>query len=247
MKLFQFLHKKLNRYDETHNFTCDICGREVFENERVCGDCFGALPWNNGAICPFCGRKLKEAGACLDCKQTPLEVDKARSCFTHEGEAARLVVRYKRGEKFLFRTLADLALPLLNAEFSEADALTFVPMTKKSERARGYNQSRLLAEELSRRSGKPLLTVLGKVKDTAAQKTLGRKEREENLKNAFRVTDGQAVKGKRLLLIDDTMTTGATASELALRLRRAGAAEVDLLTFTSVEKKDPFGKPPKEN
>jgi competence protein ComFC len=154
------------------------------------------------------------------------------------------VVRFKRGKKYLYRACAELSLPLLKEEFPEIDALTYVPMTAKAEKQRGYNQSRLLAEELSSRSGKSFVDAVEKRKDTAAQKTLGRKEREENLKGCFHVTDRGAVKGKRLLIIDDTLTTGATATELADCLRRAGAKSVCLLTITSVPKKNPFGKPP---
>lgn len=230
------------RYDETHNFTCDVCGREVFANERVCDACMAALPWNDGAVCPFCGRKTGEEGACLECKERRIGVDKARSCCTHEGEAARLVRRMKR-TKYLYKTFARLALPLAEKEFSDADALTFVPMTEKAEKKRGYNQSRLFAEELARLTGKPCVSAAVKIRETDAQKYLGRREREENLKGCFRVTEKSAVAGKKILIADDTLTTGATAGELAQRLYKAGAQRVYLITMTSVQKKDPFGKP----
>ena len=68
MKLFDFLSEKIKRYDDTHNFTCDVCEREVFAGERVCDKCLKALPLNNGEVCPLCGRKVGEAGVCLDCK-----------------------------------------------------------------------------------------------------------------------------------------------------------------------------------
>lgn len=242
--IFEKCKSAFLRYEETHNFTCDVCGAEVFSNERVCASCRKGLPWNRGAVCPLCGRKTGEAGVCLDCKQTPLAVKKARSCFVHEGEAARLVVRFKRGEKYLFRTLSDLMQPLLEEEFARCDSLTFVPMTERAEKERGYNQSRLLAEELAKRSGKELLAPAIKRRETAAQKTLGRKERQENLKGCFHIRERKLVRGRSVLLVDDTLTTGATASELASALLRAGAKEVDLLTVTSVPKKDPFGKPP---
>lgn len=238
---FAKLKNALDRYESEHNFTCDICGREVFENERVCADCYRHLPWNT-RFCPLCGRKVGEEGLCLDCKQKTLAVKKARSCFLHEGEAARLVVRYKRGQKYLFRTLCDFLFPLMQKEFSEADALTYVPMTEKAEKARGYNQAYLLAEELSRRSGVELISPAVKRRETAAQKFLGRSERAENLKGCFHVRDRKCVRGRRVLIVDDTLTTGATCDELAGALLRAGAAEVDMITVTSVPKKDPFGK-----
>lgn len=245
-RFFGRISAAVDAYDDTHNFTCDVCGREVFGGERVCAPCYKELPWNNAEVCPFCGRKVKEAGVCLECKEKPLITDKARSVFTHEGEAVRLVLRFKRGNKYLFRTIADLLLPLLEKEFSDADTISFVPMTEKDEKKRGYNQSRLLAERLATLSGKEFLNAAIKQRQTDSQKTLGRKEREKNLEGCFHVTDRKAVKDKRILMIDDTLTTGATSSELAGAFKRAGAKAVYLLTVTSVEKKDPFGVPPKE-
>ena len=115
-------------------------------------------------------------------------------------------------------------------------------MTKKAERARGYNQSRLLAEELARRCGLEFLAPAVKQRETKAQKFLGRAERAENLKGCFHIHDRKGVRGRRILLVDDTLTTGATSDELASALLHAGAAAVYLVTVTSVPKKDPFGK-----
>lgn len=240
--LFSKLDRRKNEYDERYNFTCDVCGREVFDNERICAACKKTLPWNDGFVCPFCGRKVLEAGTCIECKDEPLKVQKARSCFTHEGEALRLVLRFKKqGQKYLFRTLCDCLEPLLQKEFPPYAALSFIPMTEKAEKARGYNQSRLLAEELARRTGREFLDVAKKTKETPQQKTLGKRERAKNLEGCFRVFDRKRVRDREIVLIDDTMTTGATASTLADALKRAGARNVFLLTVTSVQKKNPFG------
>ena len=134
IKLFHKIQELIDLYDDTHNFTCDVCGREVFGGERVCSVCMKELPFNNGAICPFCGRKVGEAGACLDCKEKPLGAQKARSIFTHEGKPMSMVLRFKSGEKFFCRTFAFLALPILKREFSDADVLTYVPMTPASQK-----------------------------------------------------------------------------------------------------------------
>ncbi len=247
MKLFDLIKRQLKKYDDKVNFTCDICGREVFDGARVCHPCLKELPWNDQNICPFCGRKVVEAGVCLECKQKPLKVKKARSVFTHEEAAARLVVRFKRGEKYLYRTLADLSMPLIEREFAMCDAVAFIPMTKRAEKKRGYNQSRLLAEEIAARTNKELLDAVIKQRETGAQKFLGRADREKNLEGCFHVEDRKAVKGKTILIVDDTLTTGATVSELADRLLRAKAKEVYAFTFTSVQNKHPFGLPPAKN
>lgn len=244
MNFFRRLREEIKKYDDGHNFTCDICGREVFANERVCAQCKRELPWNDGFVCPICGRKVGEEGVCLECKQKPVGVDMARSAFTHEGEAARLVIRFKKGKRYLYRALAELMLPLLQKEFSSVDALTFVPMTERAEKKRGYNQSRLLAEELAARCEKPVLYAAEKRRESKQQKTLGRAEREKNLAGCFHITDRQAVKGKSILIIDDTFTTGSTVSALSDAFKRAGATGVYALTATSVQYKYPFGIPP---
>lgn len=242
LRLFRKIRELIDAYDDAHNFTCDVCGREVFAGERVCAPCKKRLPFNNGAICPFCGRKVGEAGPCLDCKEKPLGAEKARSVFVHEGKAAEMVLRYKRGARYFCRTFAYLALSILQSEFADADVLTYVPMTPKAEKKRGYNQAQLLCAQLSRLSQKPVQTLLMKKKDTVQQKSLGRREREENLEGCFAVTQKDDVKGKKILLVDDVMTTGATVSEICAVLKRAGAACVYVLTVTSVTRKDPFGK-----
>lgn len=241
MKFFERISKFISRYDDTHNFTCDNCGGEVFDGKRLCETCRAELPYNNGEVCPFCGRRVREAGVCLECKAKPLETEKARSVWLHEGDAARLVRKFKTGDKYLFRTFCEEMTPLVKREFPDADALTFVPMTKKAQRNRGYNQSFLLARRIAEETGKELLSVLEKKRETADQRELTRKEREENMENAFKVTDRAAVKGKRILIVDDTFTTGATTSAIAVALKKAGASAVYAVTATSVEKKDPFG------
>lgn len=246
MNIFLRLRERVRAYDDANNFTCDICAREVFANERVCKACRGILPWNDGNVCPLCGRKVLEEGLCIECKDRPLRTDKARSVFLHEGDAARLVLRFKRGEPYLNRTAAELALPLVRREFPDADGVVFVPMTKKAERRRGYNQSRLFAEALSRSLGIPVFDVAVKQRETEQQKTLGRRAREENLQRCFHVFDRKAVNGKTLLIVDDTLTTGATVSELADTLKRAGAARVYAVTVTGVQNKTPFGIPPEK-
>ena len=215
------------------NFTCDVCSREIFGTERVCKPCLDALPWNRGEICICCGRKESQTGLCIECKATRPEFDLARSAFVYDAEAAGLVLRFKRGEKYLAETLTQFLLPVLE-EFADADALTFVPMTEKAEKARGYNQSELLAVMLAERSGLELLSGICKLRDTPSQKSLNLKQRRDNLKGCFKITDRKSFRDKKVVLIDDVLTTGATASELAHCMKKAGAARVYVLTVASV-------------
>ncbi|GMA76614.1 hypothetical protein GCM10025880_30310 [Methylorubrum aminovorans] len=119
----------------------------------------------------------------------------------------------------------------------EADLIVPVPLHGLRLWRRRFNQSALLAREIGRQSGKSCdLRALARVKATRPQVGLTRRQRAENLQGAFRVTDaGRArIIGRRLVLIDDVATTGATGNAAARALLRAGAASVDLLTFATV-------------
>ncbi len=233
-KVFDKFFSFIRRYENTHNATCDLCAREVFREERICDACMNTLPFHAGEVCPFCGRSVREAGTCIECKHKPLKTHRARSVMVHEGEAVRAVVRFKNGDKYLYRALAALLANVARSEFADIDVVIGVPMTEVAQKRRGYNQAYLLAEEVARLIGKPYRVPTIKVRDSAEQKSLGREAREENLRGCFRVTDRAGVKGKKVLIIDDTLTTGSTSSELARVLYAAKCERVDLLTVTSV-------------
>ena len=112
-------------------------------------------------------------------------------------------------------------------------------MTDKEEKKRGFNQSELLAQEVGGRLSIPVLPALVKIKDTSAQKELRGKDRATNLEGAFSCAFGQ-VKGRKLLLVDDIFTTGATADECAKVLLKAGAREVNVLTCAVTRLKTPM-------
>jgi competence protein ComFC len=113
-------------------------------------------------------------------------------------------------------------------------------MTEKSEKRRGYNQSKLLAEALSRFTEVPVFYGLIKKSETKRQVTLGRKERLKNLQDSFRVKDKKSVVDKTLVIIDDVTTTGATAEVIAEALKRAGAKTVYLITVASTPPIDKY-------
>ena len=106
-------------------------------------------------------------------------------------------------------------------------------MTEKKQKKRKFNQTELLANSISTIINLPVVTVIEKIKETPAQAGLTRKDRLENLTGAFKVIDKQAVLGKTVLLIDDVLTTGATAESVAKKLKKSGAKKVILLTACS--------------
>lgn len=216
------------------NFTCDICGIEIFSGDNLCEKCRDTVTVNNGLTCPVCGRKTPSAGLCFECKDRPPLYDKAVSPFVYEGGTQKLMQKFKGGAGFL-RGYFSRAMYAKCGGFKDADAVCFVPMTRYAENSRGFNQSELLAAELAKMLKLPLLKkAVIKVKRSSPQKSLTRQEREENLKACFKA-DKDEVEGKTLLLVDDVLTTGATADAVTKELKKCGAKKVYLVTAASVE------------
>lgn len=219
------------------DYACLLCGREVFDGRQLCTECEKTVTYNDKATCPICGRKTANEQICLECKaQAPL-FDKGVSAFVYEGGARNLILKFKNDGAYLKNYLArNLYNKCLT--FSDADAVCFVPMTKKAYRKRGYNQSELLAKELGKMLSLPVLKdAIEKVKSSTAQKTLTRAQRAENLKGCFRAKR-EEVKDKTLILVDDVLTTGATADAICKELKRRGAKKIYFASVASVEYKN---------
>ena len=196
---------------------CVLCRRLLRRDERdLCGPCRQALPVYHGSIRP--GRWAEGAVAAL--------------CY--EGAVRESLLRFKFGgaESYAGCYGRLLASACRRLPLQEIDAVTWVPVSRRRRRKRGYDQARLLAAALARELGKPLLLTLRKVRDNAAQSTLKEPEqRRANVLGAYCARDRCA--GKRLLLVDDICTTGATLDEAARTLRTGGAAAVWLAVLAS--------------
>lgn len=228
------LFQELSNAFFPENYTCELCGTEIFDGGRLCDRCAKTVTFNDGLTCPICGRRVQVKGACLECKYSSPAYERAVSALVYRDGGAALVLKFKRNNAYLKNYFADL-LTLKCKTLKNIDAICYIPMTVKSERRRGYNQAKLLAYELGKRLDLPVLDgALIKLKDTKEQKTLSRKEREENLTGVFRA-DRKTVEGKTLLLVDDVMTTGATAEAAVKQLRKRGATKVYFASVASVE------------
>ena len=223
------------KYVVREDCTCNLCKREVFDKENFCADCEKKIVRVKDNICVHCGRPtFLSDGYCLMCKKYTPCFSKARSVFSYEEPIRRLIIAYKSdNKKYLSRVFAKEMKPVFDKEFSHVDFLTYVPISKNKMKIRKYNQAKLIADELSVLVNVPSINTLEKVKETDDQKSLSLDERLENLSGAFKVVDRQAVKNKKILVIDDILTTGSTAHAVAKVLYNAGAAEVDLLTVAS--------------
>ncbi len=218
------------------SFTCDICGIETF-GTNLCPDCLKTVTFNDKTTCPVCGRKTFRPELCLECKADAPLYKKAFSPLVYENGTTALIAKFKNGNGYLKDYFADLMAKSIDG-LEDFDCIVYVPMTEKTVRKRGYNQAELLAKSLSKRVGKPVIKgALVKEKDTAEQKTLSRKERTENLSGCIKVEKRKELKGKKVLLVDDILTTGATAEAVCKKLLKAGAERVYLVTVASVEYK----------
>jgi ComF family protein len=199
-----------------------------------------------GALCSSCWRAMRfiERPFC-DRLGTPFEHDlgegllspQARSVARFEdGPARRLVHRLKYSDR------GELAAPMgawmarAGADvLAEADAITPVPLHARRLWTRRFNQAAALGREIARRAGKPFEpALLRRIKATRSQVGLSREQRVQNMQGAFRAAPAASVQGRRIALVDDVLTSGATANAAARALLRAGAAQVDLIVFARV-------------
>jgi competence protein ComFC len=197
--------------------------------EFFCVSCrtpfLNAFPLDAEGRCPLCRAGLRGFDAAY--------------CFgSYEGTLRELIHLYKYGRiQTLSRPLADFlaaALPL-DERF---DAVTPVPLHWRKQWQRGFNQSELLAQAIARRRGIPVVRALRRVRFTQTQAGLSNTERRKNVAMAFRRRRAaRTLAGRRVLLVDDVMTTGATAAACARVLKQAGAAGVVLLTVARVDRR----------
>jgi competence protein ComFC len=151
----------------------------------------------------------------------------------------RLLHLYKYGGKTgltaFFTERMENFISQNNLPMHQVDAIIPIPLSSARERDRGFNQARLLAKALSGRFERPLLDCLERKRNTKNQARLSKKERWTNLKDAFRIKYHYSYKHKNFLVVDDLLTTGATVSEAAKVLKKAGAAKIYILTLAVAE------------
>ena len=177
---------------------------------------------------------LDAAGRCALCRSGLRGFDAAYSFGSYEGALRELIHLYKYGKvRTLARPLSGLLAQALPRD-EEFDAAVPVPLYWRRRLQRGFNQAELLARGLSRRTGIPVVGALGRVRPTPTQAGLSNTARRQNVAKAFR---SRSVQGRRILLIDDVMTTGATGAACALALKQAGARRVALLTVARVDRR----------
>ncbi|QJI43785.1 ComF family protein [Pseudomonas sp. ADAK2] len=222
--------------------SCLLCSEPAEDTSPICTACETELPWL-GDHCQTCALPLPASGlTCGQCLQQPPAFERVATPWTYSFPLDTLITRFKHNAKWPFgRLLGELLAQFLQHRFDEdlerPDALVPVPLATKRLRQRGFNQAAMLARWLSESLTIPCdETLLLRIQDTSAQQDLNAQARKLNLRNAFALAPGASVAGRHLALIDDVLTTGATAQTLARLLMDAGAARVDVYCLARTPK-----------
>jgi ComF family protein len=220
---------------------------------RSCAGCGGESPSASGNLCwecrsdimpvhpPYCslcgdpvGGRIDHEYVCHFCSSVNPSFDLARSAAHYTGPVAEMLkcFKYKRAT-WLAPDLATLLAAVADRHFDldRIDVVTFVPLHRSRQRVREYNQSALLARELAKRIGRRYMNgIIFRHRKTPSQTSLTAQQRISNVKGSFKIRNESWLEGRRLLLVDDVMTTGATVNECAKTLKAGGAASVYVAT-----------------
>lgn len=219
---------------------CQLChaARATPAENFVCAECRSHVTFIQRPFCERCGLPLEGAITttfeCARCREGELQFRSARAAVLADDLVLDIIHQYKYNRAFWFepllaRWLSTQAAPELAHE--HWDFLVPIPLHPTKQREREFNQAEHLARRLSTVTRIPVHRgLVERVRATPTQTHLSRSERQANMQNAFAPHPGVRLKGQRLVLIDDVMTTGATTSACAGALRAAGAAEVIVWT-----------------
>ncbi len=221
---------------------CLLCDEPADTSAPLCSSCESELPWLGGH-CLVCALPLPSVGlVCGECLKHPPAFSRVEVPWRSAFPVDTLITRFKHQAKWPYgRLLAELLSQHLLNSFDHGlprpEILLPVPLAKRRLRQRGFNQAALLARWLSQSLQLQLKEDwLLRAHDTPAQQKLDAAERKRNLRHAFALADHAAIRGRHLALVDDVLTTGATAESLARLLKKAGAAQVDVYCLARTPK-----------
>ncbi len=213
---------------------CPACAAPVAATGHLCAGCWAGLTFLDGAACATCGLPFEiEVGAdsqCGACLAEPPAYARARAALRYDDAARGLILAFKHGDRLdMAPTFGRWLARISRMSLGEVDLIAPVPLHRWRLLARRYNQAAVLAAVLARELGAPPIPdLLARRRATPSQGGLDRAARRANVESAFAVRRRHraTLKGRRVLLVDDVMTTGATVNACAKTLIRHGAAAV---------------------
>jgi ComF family protein len=229
---------------------CQVCGK--LQDSPICETCWSEIEFISAPMCRCCGMPLDPLASgpplCSDCR-SGRKFSGARSVGLHAGPLRQAIIRYKyHGRRRLAEVFGEMLADLARADghdalpLDSAAAVLPVPLHPARRRWRGFDQAELLCAPVAEALGIPVWTdALERVRDTTPQVDMRGKHRHENVRNAFEARKTYRLTGRSFILIDDVFTTGATISECARMLRKAGAADVYALTVARADPRPRHG------
>jgi len=218
--------------------TCVICRKHLRAGEYLCDGCKAKIVRIVPPFCQTCSEpfegSISSVFSCANCAHRAIYFEAAVAAYRGRGIVRDVIHQFKYNRQIHLRHLIarwlTAALDDERLRGQRFDVIVPVPLHSARQRERGFNQAGVLAELLSAQSSIPCRPWLKRIRYTTTQTALDRSERMENLHNAFRLRKNADVRGLRVLLIDDVLTTGSTLSECARVLKRAGAASIHAAT-----------------
>ena len=223
---------------------CPLCRTFIDGPHRLCAACFSRMTFITAPHCRRCGLgfatpgEAGPQGECLGCLRQPPLFSRARAALRYDAAAQSLILPFKHADGTEMAPVLAAMMGRVGADLlAEADAILPVPLHRRRLIARRYNQAALLAACLARQIARPWLPdTLLRCRATSPLGDLSAAARRQEVAGAFEIRPSRlaAIAGKRLVLIDDVMTSGATASACAAAALQAGAAAVDVLVAARV-------------
>lgn len=242
-RIFNFAKTKIMDTVFPKHLKCIFCGDELEDLNHFdcCEKCFKSLPKIDEDCCVRCGDKMPElsSGVCENCHANNFSFDLARSVFVYDDKVRPVVYKLKyNSAKYLVEPLAYFLYTKLAEIGWKIDIVTSIPLHKNRVKARGYNQAKELALQMSKFADLPYKDLAVRGVDNPSQTSLTFSARKDNVKDIFSLNKEDA-KGKNILIIDDIYTTGATVDEMAKLLRnRANKIYVLTLAHSHIKNKD---------
>ncbi|WP_027623692.1 ComF family protein [Clostridium lundense] len=217
--------KRINKYlDLIKEGICSV----VYSEEAECPIC--KVYSQDGTLCEKCSSRIKLCYNSYILNHNNIDF-KYYSAAYYAGTMKELILRLKYKSDFVSgEILSNYMISKIIEENICCDILTYVPMSRKALRKRGYNQSECLARNIGKELNIPIIRTLKKIENTQDQIGLNGEERWQNIKDSFKVINKQKLNNKKIILIDDVITTGATAFYCARELLKGGVREINILT-----------------